>query len=90
MTSTADPPRIYRIDALLAEGFTRSELYNFRRTGVLPTACGRGQYAYYTDVHLKVLRAIKAKRDERITLADIAERFGREFKGWNKHAVREQ
>ena len=82
MTSTAEPVRCYRIDALLAEGFTRSELYNYRRTGVLPKAHGRGANAFYTDVHLRILREIKTKRDQRVTLADIAERFGRPFQGW--------
>lgn len=81
-TVTTEGPRVYSIEALLAEGFSRVQLYNLRKTGVLPKAHGRGSNAYYTDVHLKIVRAIKRARDERTNLGDIAERFGREFKGW--------
>jgi DNA-binding transcriptional MerR regulator len=79
---STDVTRAYSIDALLAEGFSRVQLFNLRKTGVLPKAHGRGSNAYYTDTHLKIVRAIKSARDEHTKLTDIAERFGREFKGW--------
>lgn len=81
-TITTEPNRVYSIEALLAEGFSRVQLYNLRKTGVLPKAYGRGRNAFYTDLHLNIVRAIKRARDERTNLTDIAERFGREFKGW--------
>jgi DNA-binding transcriptional MerR regulator len=83
MTTTLEEPRIYSIEALLAEGFTRDQLFHYRKIGVLPKAHGGGRNAYYTDIHLRIVRAIKRQRDERTTMADIAERFGREFKGWH-------
>lgn len=64
--------RTYTIDALMAEGFTRREIYRYVYLGVLPHALGAGRSAHYTDQHIKILRDIKAARDERRTLADIA------------------
>ena len=81
MTSTAESARIYTIDALLSEGFSRAQIFRYRKTGVLPPAEGRGRHAYYTDQHLKIVRAIKRAKDERVRLEDIAERYGREFRG---------
>jgi DNA-binding transcriptional MerR regulator len=82
MTTTEDAPRIYSIEALLAEGFTRDQLFHYRKIGVLPRAHGGGRNAYYTQKHLDIVRAIAKARDERTTFADIAERFRQDFKGW--------
>lgn len=81
--ATVDPTPVYGIDVLLAEGFTRRQIERFRTAGLLPPAHGRGPAAYYTDVHVRIVRAIKQARDERVTPTDIAERYGREFKGWH-------
>ena len=83
MTQTQDAGGIYSIDALLAEGFTRRQIQRFRDAGLLPPAHGRGPAAYYPDIHLRIVRAIKQARDDRVTPTDIAERYGRVFKGWH-------
>lgn len=83
MRATQDAVATYGIDMLLAEGFTRRQIERFRTAGLLPPAHGRGPAAYYTDIHLRIVRAIRAARDERVTPTDIAERYGREFKGWH-------
>lgn len=68
----ADPPvRTYTIDALIAEGFSRYAIRKYVRLGILPHAIGRGPSAYYTAVHLDVLREIRRARDENRSLADI-------------------
>lgn len=84
MTVTTEQIACYSIEALLAEGFSRRQLYRLTASGILPYAYGRGRAAYYTDTHLRILRAIKEAQDQRVTPADIAERYNRTFKGWHR------
>lgn len=64
---------MYRIEALIAEGFTRREIRRFVEKGILPHANGRGSSAYYDDSHLLILRGIQRSRESHRTLRDIAE-----------------
>lgn len=75
----ADSSRLYRIDALIAEGFTRRQIHYYQETGLLPRAFGRGAHAYYSDHHLRILRGIREARDTKISLADLADRFHRTY-----------
>jgi len=69
----APPENHYTIHALLAEGFSRSAIHYYRKAEILPPAHGRGRSAYYTDVHMNILRRIKRARDARQTLSDVRE-----------------
>lgn len=80
MNQHPDPPAHYKIDALLAEGFTRTAIQFYVKRKLLPHANGRGRYAFYTDEHLRKLRIIKRWRDERRSLADLGE-YMRSHKG---------
>jgi DNA-binding transcriptional MerR regulator len=64
---------MYRIDALMSEGFTRREIRRFVERGILPHANGRGANAYYDESHLVILRGIRNSRESHRTLKDIAE-----------------
>ncbi len=70
---TMEPAATYPRAALRDEGFTERELQWFRRVNLLPKAVGTGPTAYYTDVHLAILRRIKRARDDYRSLADIRE-----------------
>jgi DNA-binding transcriptional MerR regulator len=68
---TTEPVRTYARAALEAEGFSREQLRRFVQIGLMPPSCGAGPGAYYTDVHLGILRRIKKARDENRSYADI-------------------
>ena len=68
---TTAPPRLYRIDALINEGFSRWEIESYRRLRLLPPPVGRGGGSYYTDIHLSCLRRIKDAKDQNRTMDDI-------------------
>ena len=71
---TTAPVRTYTIDALIAEGFSRDMIRDMIKAGVLPRANGRGPYAYYTDLHLRILREVRQAKDSRRTIyADVRE-----------------
>lgn len=71
----AEAPVIaYSIDALVAEGFSRRKIRYYIEKKIMPPAHGRGPTAYYTDAHISILRSIKQAQDQRVYLADIAER----------------
>jgi DNA-binding transcriptional MerR regulator len=63
----------YKIDALVAEGFSVRTIHWYTSSGVLPRPEGRGPAAIYGDEHILILRKIKRARDERRLLADIKE-----------------
>jgi len=66
------PTRSYPIEALLAEGFSRTAIRYYIWKGVLPRAeGGRGPAAYYTDRHLRILREIRQAKDDRRTVHDL-------------------
>ena len=70
----ARAPRTYTVEALVAEGFPLSTIRWYRRIGVLPKAeGGRGTNAFYTDVHIAILREIKEAKDDRRSLKDLKE-----------------
>lgn len=71
--ATAEVPRLYRIDALEAEGFSRRQIKGYREFGLLPPPVGRGGGAYYTEVHIACLRRIRQAKDENRTTEDIRE-----------------
>jgi excisionase family DNA binding protein len=68
---------VYSIEEVCAEfGISRHTVYNWVKKGVLPHPEGGRRYAYYTDQHMKIIRAIKTLvHDRRVTLADLAERL---------------
>lgn len=68
---------MYTIDQLTSEfNISRHTIYGYRKAGVLPPPVGGRRYAHYTDQHIRIIRAIrKCVHDDRITLADLAERL---------------
>lgn len=68
---TIELVRTYTIEALVAEGFSRKTIWYYAGKGILPRAHGRGPSAYYTKIHLDILREIKRARDDNRSLADI-------------------
>lgn len=73
---TVGVPRTYSIEHLSEEtGFSRWSIRQYIKTGVLPAAHGRGPAAFYTDEHLRRLRAIRRELDSRRTASDWRERF---------------
>ncbi len=82
--TTQQPIRTFTIDALLAEGFPLSTIEYYKKKGILPRAeGGRGRNAYYTVVHISVLREIKKARDENRSLTDIRDWADYQFP-WKK------
>lgn len=67
------PARTYTIDALLSEGFTHRMIRHYITRGILPHAIGRGRGAYYTDLHIRILREIREARDTRRTIYDVGD-----------------
>ena len=68
---------MYSIDELCSEfGISRHTVHGYVKAKVLPPPLGGRRYAYYTDTHVRIIRAIrKTVHDGRVTLADLAERF---------------
>lgn len=67
---------MYSIDSL-AEilGVTRHTIHNWRKAGVLPPPKGGRRYAMYDATHVKWGAAAKKLiHDNKVTLADLAER----------------
>lgn len=73
------PSRVYSIQALMAEGFSKRTIYYYTHTRVLPPALGSGPTAHYTDQHISILRAIKERRDAAIRLDDLADHLAAQF-----------
>ncbi len=72
---------MYTIDQLCAEfeeyRISRHTIEWWKKAGVLSHAFGgRGLLAYYTDLHIKQIRAILRAREHNVTLADLAQRHG--------------
>ena len=66
------PEAMYSIEDLMEEGFTRSSIHYYSKKRVLPPAKGgRGRGAYYTDIHLKILKRIREARDAKTSLGEI-------------------
>ena len=68
---------MYTIDQLCSEfGISRHTVYGYRKAGILPPPKGGRRYAYWTDQHFRIIRAVRASvHDGRVTLADMAERL---------------
>jgi len=56
-------------------GFSARQVRDFRAKGALPPPEGVGRGAYYTDVHVKRLGAIKPLLDAGISVSKIATRY---------------
>jgi len=56
-------------------GLPRRTIRYYRSLGILPPASGTGRTATYGPEHLRRLREVGRTRDERVTLADLAERY---------------
>jgi DNA-binding transcriptional MerR regulator len=68
---------VYTINQLCSEfNVSRHTIYGWRKKGVLPAPIGGRRFALYTDDHVRIIRAIrKIVHDDRVTLADLAERL---------------
>jgi len=76
MLRAIDIPRTYSIAQLSEDtGFSKRMIRWYVSAGILPPANGRGPTAFYTDEHLRRLRAIQRERENRRTAADWRECF---------------
>lgn len=73
MVQSVEPVRAYKLDALMAEGFSARTIRYYIETGVLPKARCRGPNAWYDETHLAILRKIAKWKDEQRRLADVRE-----------------
>ena len=62
-------------------GVKRTTIRYYIGLGALPHANGRGRYATYGEEHVRRLRTIRKAKDHNVTLAELAERFGRTGRG---------
>lgn len=68
----------FSIQDLASEfGISRQTIHHYIHQGILPPPEGRTKAASYTTVHWQRLRSIQQAREQKITLADLKERFSR-------------
>ncbi len=64
--------REYRMTDLVdATGASFSQIMTWRRRGLLPRAVLKGQYSYWTEQHVTLIRLIQDKYAGNMTAADI-------------------
>lgn len=80
MVQSVEPVRAYKLDALMAEGFSARTIRYYIQTGVLPKARCRGPNAWYDETHLAILRKIAKLRDEKRGLSDLREDVRRTYR----------
>lgn len=68
---------MYSRQELAAEfGIKPRTIKYYIEIGALPRPLGPRSKAYYTDLHVRILREIRATITDRVTLKDLAERQG--------------
>lgn len=68
----------FHIQDLATEfGISRQTIHHYVNQGILPPPEGRTKAAAYTTVHWQRLRMIQQAREQKLTLADLKERFSR-------------
>lgn len=76
--------RIYSIDELMEMGFSRRSISYYIQRGLLPHAHGRGRTAFYSEVHVKALRAISRAKDTHVTLGDVRDSIQMAKERWGR------
>ena len=74
------PRAIYTIESLVSDtGVTKRTIYKYVQRGVIPRPYGRGSVnggLHWGEEHLRAIRKVQEARDNNVTLADLAVRFG--------------
>ena len=71
-------PAIYTIEDLVAiTGVRRRTIRAWVQKGVIPPAAAHGRPGpHWSEEHVRAIRRVLKVREEQVTLADLAERFG--------------
>lgn len=66
-------PDLYRMTDLIdLTGFSRTAIEHYRRRRILPPPVGGRAHARYTPLHLRILKDLRDRKDQNVTLDEMA------------------